>query len=57
MEPVAVEHDARRGWMVVHRCLRCGSTRRNRSAHDDPRQPDNFEEMLAIARRAGIRGM
>jgi hypothetical protein len=53
MEPVAVEQDARRGWMVVHRCLRCGSTRRNRSAHDDPRQADDFDALLDIARRAG----
>jgi hypothetical protein len=57
MEPVAVEQDARRGWMVVHRCRRCGFTRRNRSAYDDPRQPDDFEAMLGLARRAGIRGM
>ena len=56
MEPVAVEQDARRGWMVVHRCRRCGFTRRNRSAHDDPRQPDDFEAMLGIARRARCTG-
>jgi hypothetical protein len=51
MEPIRVEYDARRGWMIVHRCVCCGSVRRNRAALSDPRQPDDFEAMLGIARR------
>ncbi len=53
MEPVRVEQDAKRGSMVVHRCVRCGIIRRNRAALCDPRQPDDFEAMLEIARRVG----
>jgi hypothetical protein len=52
MECVAVQHDARRGWMLVHRCLRCGALKRNRAALDDPVQPDSFEAILEAARRA-----
>lgn len=52
MEPVGVERDAKRTWMVVHRCVRCGTISRNRVALVDPRQPDDFEELLAVARRA-----
>jgi hypothetical protein len=53
MEPVAVEQDAKRGWMVVHRCVECGLLRRNQAACDDPRQADDFEALLEIARRCG----
>jgi hypothetical protein len=52
MAPVGVEKDARRGWMLVHRCLRCGAVRRNRAVPDDPRQPDDFEAILGVAREA-----
>jgi len=52
MEPVGIEVDARRAWMIVHRCVRCGLVRRNRAALRDPQQPDAFQEMLAVARRA-----
>jgi len=51
MEPVRIESDAKRGWMIVHRCVRCGMGRRNRAALSDPRQPDDFEAMLEVARR------
>jgi hypothetical protein len=46
---IAVEHDARRGWMLVHCCTRCGSVRRNKAAVGDPLQPDRFEELLRVA--------
>jgi hypothetical protein len=51
---VAVEADARRGWMLVHRCTVCGSVRRNRAALDDPRQPDDSAALLQIARTGSL---
>lgn len=50
MQPVAVQRDARRGWMIVHRCTRCGTVKRNKAALDDPAQPDRFDVMLRAAR-------
>jgi len=55
MSPVAVERDARRGWMIVHRCTRCGAVRRNRAALDDSAQADRFDAMVAIAAGAADR--
>jgi hypothetical protein len=49
MECVAVEADARRGWVLVHRCVLCGTVRRNRAALDDPWQPDDFAMLLQVA--------
>lgn len=50
LEPVAVQQDARRGWMIVHRCVHCGAVRRNRAALDDPVQGDRFDLLLRVAR-------
>ena len=52
MECVAVQADARRGWMLVHRCTVCGAFKRNRAALDDPVQPDSFKALLRVARCA-----
>ncbi len=54
--PIAVESDPTKGWVIVHTCQRCGATRRNKAADDDPAFPDDFERMLAIARRAAGAG-
>jgi len=51
MECIDVQADARRGWMLVHRCLCCGEISRNRAALDDPRQPDDLETMQSVARQ------
>lgn len=51
LEPVGVVPDARKGYVLVHRCQRCGQVRRNRAALDDPEAPDDFEEMLRLANR------
>lgn len=51
MAPVGVTQDARRGWMIVHRCTRCGDVRRNKAALDDPTQPDRFDVLLRVATR------
>lgn len=35
MRPVGAEPDAKKGYIITHRCERCGATRRCRSAADD----------------------
>ena len=45
MEPLAVDYRSPKGFMVVHRCLACGLTRRNRAA------PDDVEAMIRLMRR------
>ena len=51
MEPVALEGSAAAGWSVVHVCRQCGVRRRNRTAEDDPRQPDSWERMVEVSTR------
>jgi hypothetical protein len=54
MEPAALEHSSKKGWIVVHRCRVCGAIRRNRLA-DDPEQPDAIEAVIRLASQGTAR--
>lgn len=56
LEPVAVEKDGKKGWLVVHRCTRCGARRRNRAALDDPHQPDDYALIVDLSARPPAAG-
>jgi hypothetical protein len=51
MEPVRVEYNSKKGYQIVHRCMRCGTEARNIAALDDPVQPDSLEAILQLMRR------
>jgi DNA-directed RNA polymerase subunit RPC12/RpoP len=51
LEPIGVVSDARKGYVVVYRCLSCGQVRRNKAALDDPAAPDDFNALLRLAGR------
>jgi DNA-directed RNA polymerase subunit RPC12/RpoP len=48
LEPIGAEHSGKKGWVIVHRCARCGAVRRNKAALDDPDMPDDFEAVVAL---------
>lgn len=52
MRPIRSEPDARRGFIIIHKCEKCGEIRRNRAALDAKNQPDN--RSLLIKLTAGI---
>lgn len=54
--PVGVEHSGKKGWVILHRCAKCGHLGRNRAALDDPGQPDDWDVLVALSRRAGDAG-
>ena len=55
LEPVAVDHHPKKGWVIVHRCSDCGAERRNKAALDDPEQPDDYEVLVALSVREHAR--
>ena len=38
MQPIKVEKDNKREWMIVHQCLKCKKTSRNKIAADDDQE-------------------
>ncbi|MBM3474949.1 MAG: RNHCP domain-containing protein [Armatimonadetes bacterium] len=57
MRPIAVERSAKKGWVIIQECAKCGLIRRNKAATDDPAQPDDFAELLRIAEHGPDRGL
>ena len=58
MEPVGAEPDPRRGYILLHRCVKCGAVRRNRAAHEAAVQPDDLRKIIALTagdKREGYR--
>lgn len=48
MEPIGAETDPRRGYLLIHRCKKCGAVRRNRTAHEAAVQPDDLDKIIAL---------
>jgi len=45
--PIGVESSAKKGYVIVHACSKCGEIKRNKSADDD-----NFDEILKVAKKS-----
>ena len=48
LRPVKVLPDAKKGYIIVHRCEKCGAIRRNRAAHDAKVQPDDISLLIKL---------
>ena len=48
MRPIKVETDPKKGYVILHRCERCGEIHRNRAAHEAKDQPDNMKLLIKL---------
>lgn len=48
MMPLRVETDSRKGYIIVHKCTKCGELRRNRAAHEAKVQPDDLRLLIRL---------
>lgn len=46
--PIKAEPDPRRGYVITHRCKRCGALVRNKSAHEAEVQPDDTGLLIKL---------
>jgi len=44
LKPVGLEIDAKKGYMILYRCQKCGKMRKNKAAKDD-----NMEEIIRLS--------
>ncbi|OGJ42265.1 hypothetical protein A3B60_03170 [Candidatus Peregrinibacteria bacterium RIFCSPLOWO2_01_FULL_39_12] len=50
MEPVSMDFNGKKGWIIFHKCTKCGKIIKNKSAEDD-----NFEEIVQLSKPVTIR--
>jgi hypothetical protein len=48
MEPVKVVTDAKKGFIIIHKCTGCGEIHRNKAAHEADVQPDSKKLLIAL---------
>ena len=48
LRPIAAEPDAKKGYILIQKCDKCGEIRRNRAAHDARVQPDDMRLIIAL---------
>ena len=48
MDPIAVETDAKKGYIIIHKCRKCGEIRRNKAANEAKVQPDDIGLLIKL---------
>lgn len=47
MKPIAVNYHSKKGFQIIHKCLKCGIQKMNIIAQDTE-QPDNLQKMIEL---------
>lgn len=48
MDAVSVEVDSKKGYVIIHKCRKCGKISRNRAANQAKVQPDDIKKLIAL---------
>ena len=48
MRPIRAETDPRKGYVMVHRCEKCGEIKRNKACSDARVQPDDLNLLIQL---------
>lgn len=48
MEPVKVVTDPKKGYIIIHKCTKCGELHRNKAAHEAKVQPDSMKLLIKL---------
>ena len=48
MDPISAEPDAKKGYIIIHKCRKCGAIRRNRAANEAKVQPDDISFIIRL---------
>lgn len=46
--PIAAETDPKKGFIIIHKCQKCGEIRRNRAATEAKIQPDDISLIIDL---------
>ena len=53
MEPISVETNPKKGYVIVHKCKKCGEIKRNKAVPDAKIQPDDIDLIIALSVNKG----
>ena len=48
MDPIKVELSPKKGYVILHRCRKCGEIKKNRAATDAKNQPDDMSLIIKL---------
>ena len=48
MKPISAEPDPKKGYIITHKCEKCGAVRRNKAAVNAPVQPDDIKKIIEL---------
>ena len=48
LRPIKVEPDPKKGYIIIHRCDKCGEIRRNKAANEAKVQPDDINLLIKL---------
>ena len=48
MDPIKVEPDPKKGYIIIHKCRKCGEIKRNKAAHEAKTQPDDIKKIIKL---------
>ena len=48
MDAIKVETDPKKGYIIIHKCRRCGEVKRNKAAHEAKVQPDDIRKIIKL---------
>ena len=51
LDPVRAEPSAKKGYIIIYKCRKCGEVKRNRAAYDARVQPDDIEKIIKLTAR------
>ena len=51
MDAVKADPDPKKGFILYHKCRKCGEIRRNKAAIGDCVQPDNMDKIIELTAR------
>lgn len=48
MDPIKAETDPKKGYIIIHKCRKCGEIKRNKAANEAKVQPDDIKKIIKL---------
>lgn len=55
MLPIDYDYNSKKGYVIIHKCIKCGKTIKNKMAFYDETQPDNYEKFIKFIEKLNYR--